>query len=329
MPKGSNSETIQSLRQRINTALREDVELPDHPQQLYRPAWYVLEGNGKRLRPILALLTAQAFGSAVDKAMPAALAIEIFHNFTLVHDDIMDEASERRGRLTVHERWDEGTAILVGDLLLALSYEQLDRVPKSISGTLHPPFHRTVRKLCEGQTLDLVLETRSEATVDDYLEMIDLKTGALLSLSFEIGGYVGNASHAQTSSLASAGSHIGRAFQIRDDLLDLTADDERWGKTVGGDLRAGKKTFLLLTALSRAEGNEKAWFQKIVDNGGLPGEDIPEAKSRMEALGVLDDAREAISYHTDASRGHLDVLPENDASGTLRWLLTQMQRREH
>jgi geranylgeranyl diphosphate synthase type II len=299
------------------------------PAVLYDPVQYVLEGGGKRVRPTLLLLVAEAYGTAVTTALPAALAVEVFHNFTLVHDDIMDEADERRGRPTVHTKWDVGTAILVGDIMMGLSYELLGEVDAAADDALYDVYHPMVEQLCAGQALDASFEGASSVSVDAYLEMIDGKTAALLRTAIELGALIGGAPPDERAELREAGGLVGRAFQIQDDLLDLTAEGDEWGKAVGGDLVVGKKTYLTLRALERAEGDEYDWFARLITDGGLPPEDVPEARSRMERLGVFADARDAVETYSDRAREHLRVLPEGPAATALHWLIDQMEARSH
>jgi geranylgeranyl diphosphate synthase type II len=331
---------VEQLRERVDAALAE-LELREQPALLYEPVRYVLGGGGKRLRPVLLLLTAEAFGADRDEALPAALAVEVFHNFTLVHDDVMDHATERRGQPAVHRRWDTGTALLAGDLLLARAYDLLAEVETADLRVLMRPFRRMVRRLCEGQALDKAFETRTDVSVEDYLDMIDGKTAALLGATLELGGRCGDADADEADALRRAGAALGRAFQIQDDLLDLTADPERWGKPVGGDLREGKKTFLLLRALEcsadgAADEETRALFERAAEEG-LCEEDIDEARRQMDRLGVLDDARRAVARHTGAATDELErALAEAprderraDAAGTIRWLIGRMQKRLH
>jgi geranylgeranyl diphosphate synthase type II len=322
------SSAVEALKESVDVALNV-LHFPEAPERLYAPVQYVLAGQGKRLRPVLLLLAADAFGTPPDEAMPAALAVEVFHNFTLVHDDIMDHADTRRGRPTVHVRWDPDTAILTGDYLMALAYDLLaqsapDRLPR-----LLPAFSRMVTHLCEGQTLDKVFETQDNISVEQYLHMIDRKTGALLHTVLELGGLLGDASESQLEALRQGGANAGRAFQIQDDLLDLVAEHDRWGKTVGGDLIEGKKAFLLLQALERADGDERAWFARILQEGGLPPDDVPEARERMDRLGVLDVARSAVARYSKTAMSALGTLPEHPALDTLRWLIQRLQSRHH
>jgi len=322
---------VGSLREAVDHGLEAHFR-GKSPDLMYAPIRYVFEGGGKRVRPVLLLLVARAYGADLDAAMPAALSVEVFHNFTLVHDDIMDSASERRGRPTVHVQWDEGTAILAGDLMLATAYQLLTSASSSASSAdvrrVLDVYHPMVEKLCVGQRLDTHFETRHDVSVDDYLEMIDGKTAALLSASFELGAILGDAPPDDASALARAGQLVGRAFQIQDDLLDVTADNEDWGKVVGGDLQIGKRTYVTLRAVEAADGDEAEWFAQILD-GGIPAEAVPEARERMRRLGVLDEARQAVEQYTNAAFTKLSVLPDSAATEAIHWLLRRLQARSH
>jgi len=323
------AEQVETLRSLVNEALPELVA-DARPNVLYDPVRYVLDGGGKRLRPVLLLLTADAFGVDTQRALPAALAVEVFHNFTLVHDDIMDHADERRGRATVHLEWDSETAILTGDMLMALSYDLLTQVETPHLVKLLDVYHVMVERLCKGQALDKAFERTDNVSVDDYMRMIDCKTGALLEAVFELGGLIGGAEPPQRAALRKIGRRVGRAFQIQDDLLDLTADDARWGKQVGGDLMEGKKTFLLLRALERSDGDEHDWFARIVTQGGLPASDIAEARSRMADLGIFDEAEAAVDEYTEGAKDQLNTLAhQGQSTETLHWLIDRMRARMH
>jgi geranylgeranyl diphosphate synthase type II len=327
-PAETAADHVSALRARIDEALPALVA-DREPAVLYDPVQYVLDGGGKRVRPTVLLLVAQAFGDTVERVLPAALAVEVFHNFTLVHDDIMDEADERRGRPTVHVKWDVGTAILVGDLMMGLSYDLLGQVKGGDLDALYDVYHPMVERLCTGQALDASFEERDNVSVEAYLEMIDGKTAALLAAAFELGAVLGGAPERAQREVREAGRLAGRAFQVQDDLLDLTADGDEWGKAVGGDLVTGKKTFLTLRALERADGAEYDWFARLITDGGLPPDDVPEARERMQRLGVFEEARTAVSRYTDEARDHLRGLPDTRAADTLHWLLDQMEARSH
>lgn len=324
----SPAERVSTLRSKINDSLS-TVIAGREPTVLYEPVQYVLDGGGKRIRPTILLLVASAFDRSPREGLPAALAIEVFHNFTLVHDDIMDEADERRGRPAVHRKWDVGTAILTGDVMMGLSYDLLGQVDCVPVERLYDVYHPMVEQLCAGQALDASFEGPEEVSVEAYLEMIDGKTAALLSAAFELGAVIGEASDTVQGRLREAGALVGRAFQIQDDLLDLTATKEDWGKAIGGDLVAGKKTYLTLQALERAEGEEYRWFARLLTEDGLPASDVEEARERMERLGVLEEAQTAVADYSSQARDHFQVLPDGPAKASLQWLIRQMEARGH
>lgn len=274
--------------------------VPDRmPAALYEPVQYVLSKGGKRFRPVLVLLMADAFGVDSEEAMPLAMAVELVHEFSLVHDDIMDHADSRRGRPTVHMKYDVDTAILCGDTLLNLATSMIaDARSGDVRDHLKCLTH-AVASLCEGQSLDKQYETASGLQTADYLRMVDLKTGALTAACLELAGIAGGVSNLKRSRLRSAGLAMGRAFQIQDDLLDLVAEDARWGKSIGGDLMEGKKTFLLLEAQARSTESDGGFFGKIHQGAGLDASQIDEARQRMSSLGVLKASRDAIAAHTD------------------------------
>lgn len=319
--------SVSDLAWHVSQALA-GLDLPAEPAGLYDPVRYVLDGGGKRVRPVLVLLTAEAYGGADARrrALPTALAVEVFHNFTLVHDDIMDHAPTRRGRPTIHQRWDEPTAILAGDLLMGLSYDLLARTEGADLARLSRSFSRMVARLCEGQSLDLRFETLDAVSVDDYLDMIDRKTGALLEVSLELGGLVSGADDDALDALRRAGRALGRAFQIQDDLLDLTAEGDGWGKPIGGDLVEGKKAYLSLRALELSEGDDRRWLARAID-GGLPPADVPEARERMDRLGVLDDASQAVARYVAEGEVALAALPDGPAADALRQLVGGLATR--
>ncbi len=288
------------------------------PDALYNSVRYVLRGQGKRLRPVLLLLTAQMYRVRSEQALPAALAVEVSHNWALVHDDIMDQAATRRGRPSVYRRWDINTALLCGDVLMGIAYGQLTHAPASRLPQLLETFTAMVTALCEGQALDMRYETTPLVSTPEYLDMIDLKTGALLAAALEMGAILGEAPPNERAALRRAGMALGRAFQIQDDLLDLVADDGRWGKSVGQDLIDGKKTFLLLEALARATGEDQAFFERIRLQAGCAASDVAEARSRMHRLGVLAFARKNVAHYTRRAIGCLEQLhTQTDALNTV------------
>ena len=304
------------------------LDLPAEPAGLYDPVRYVLGGGGKRVRPALVLLAAQAFGGAEARrrAMPAALGVEVFHNFTLVHDDIMDRAATRRGRATVHERWDLPTAVLAGDLMMGLACSLVARTDGAPLAALLGSHYAMTARLCEGQTLDMAFETRADVAAAEYLDMVDRKTGALLEHALDLGARVGGAAPEAAAALRQSGRALGRAFQIQDDLLDLTADADAWGKPVGADLVEGKRTYLVLLARERAAPDDRAWLAAVLDGGLAPGR-VGHVRERLERLGVLADASAAVDRYTDEGRRGLAALPPGPAADALRTLALGLATR--
>ena len=225
-----------------------------HPPELYDPIRYIMNLGGKRLRPLLTLMAAHLFTDDWQKAVLPALGVEVFHNFTLMHDDIMDQAPIRRGQPTVHEKWNQNIAILSGDVMLVSAYDLLLSVDADKLKLVMARFSRTAAEVCEGQQLDMNFETRWDVTETEYIEMIRLKTSVLLGYALELGGLIAGADAQTTRHLYESGVNIGIGFQLKDDLLDVYGDPAKFGKQVGGDILANKKTFLLIEALERAEG---------------------------------------------------------------------------
>ena len=329
----SPPERLQSLRTVVNenlSALVADRE----PGVLYDPIRYVLDGGGKRIRPVLLLLVADALGTRPPAALPAALSVEVFHNFTLVHDDIMDASDERRGRPTVHTARDRGwgvsTAILTGDMMMGLSYELLTRLDAEFDRwAVQQVFHPMVEQLCRGQALDEALEAEADATVEDYLDMIDGKTVALFAAAFEIGAILGDADREARAALRRAGRDLGRGFQIQDDLIDLTGDRDETGKPVGGDLVNGKKTYVTLKALERAEADRRSWLKTMLDKPTLTASEVDEVRSWMREAGVFDDTEAAYTRYFNDARRALQLLPDTPSTDTLHFVLDYVQERNH
>lgn len=297
------------------------------PHSLYDPVAHVLAGKGKRLRPLLTLLVAEAYGVDGNVAMPGAASVEVFHNFTLVHDDIMDRSDERRGRPTVHVQWGVPAGILAGDYLLAMAYDLLTRLPKAVVNDSLTCFNRMVGLLCEGQALDAEFETTVEVGVEEYLDMISRKTGALLVASLKLGGIIGGADDRDLAELERVGHHLGLAFQIQDDLLDLTADSDTWGKPIGTDLVMGKRAYLLLRAAELESPSGEKWFRNVIERGGLDPSKVAEAKDRMEQLGVLDEAPRVIRDEYQKALEAMRQVSRYDALSSVRRIIEQMQIR--
>ena len=295
--------------------------LPDfsnrEPRGLYEPIAYALAAGGKRIRPQLAILGAQVFGANKKVVMPAAQALEVFHNFTLLHDDVMDHASVRRGRPTVHVKWNENTAILSGDQMLIEAYKCLERLPKDKLPKVLQLFNKMATEVCEGQQYDVDFEHQTDVTLDDYLQMIRLKTAVLLATALHIGAYLAGATKKQQQALYEYGIHIGLAFQIQDDLLDCFGDPATFGKAIGGDIAENKKTFLWLTARD-----------KVGADWSTEGRALEDVLRDYERLGVRQVAEQAIAEHTTAALNCLNNMPVNEATNALILLAQKLRSRK-
>lgn len=248
-----NKEFLAALEEEISR-----LDIGQSPSELYNPIHYLLSLGGKRIRPVLCLLTYSLFKSDWEKQVPAALSVEIFHNFTLMHDDIMDKAPIRRGKQTVHEKWNDNIAILSGDVMLVNAYQYLNKVQGlSLEAFQHllGRLSRIAAEVCEGQQFDMNFESRDDVTVEEYIEMIRLKTSVLIGFSMEMGGLLASVPSSVSDSLYRIGETIGLGFQLKDDLLDVYGDPEKFGKQPGGDILANKKTYLLIKAFEKATGS--------------------------------------------------------------------------
>jgi len=318
----------------INKAI-ESLDWSKEPKGLYEPIAYALASGGKRIRPMLALTAAEVIvngglinGDAIEQTLPAALALEVFHNFTLLHDDVMDKAPMRRGRETVHVKWNENTAILSGDQMLIEAYKLLAQVPADkVQGTLRM-FNDMATGVCEGQQMDVDFEHASQVNIDDYMQMIEKKTSVLLATAMRIGGYIAGASDAQQEALYQFGLHIGLAFQIQDDILDVYGDPKSFGKAIGGDICANKKTILLLTAMQTADAESKAELLQWLMATDRDEEKVAAVTAIFTRLGVREACETLMEEHTSAALAQLDRLPQNGATEQLRELAERLATRK-
>ena len=299
----------------INEALAR-LDWSREPKGLYEPVGYTLAAGGKRLRPTLTLLAAQLFEGVEQKVLPAALALEVFHNFTLLHDDVMDNAQTRRGRECVHRKWNTATAILSGDVMLIEAYRLLEDIEPKYLPAVHRLFTRMAREICEGQQWDMDFEKRKEVTMDEYMQMIRLKTAVLFANALQIGALLADAPQNAQNALYEYGIQLGLAFQIEDDYLDCFGNPATFGKAIGGDIREGKKTWMRVTALSLGMRQSDS-------------RDVDYVLSEYRRLGVDEKARNEISRLTDAAIRHLEHLPQNDATEQLRQLAQRLVQRNN
>lgn len=294
--------------------LEENVHSKE-PASLYDPILYILGLGGKRLRPILTLMAAEAFNKDYKIALDAALSIEIFHNFSLIHDDIMDVAPLRRGQPTVHEKWDINTGILSGDAMLILAYQLFERYDATTFQDLAKLFSKTALEVCEGQQYDMDFETREDVSVEEYLKMIEFKTAVLVAAAMKMGAIVASASKEDQDYIYEFGRLLGIAFQLQDDYLDAFGDSETFGKQIGGDIIENKKTFLFIKAVEFSNDEDKLELQHLFGiNPTDPTDKIETVKHIFQTSGSADATRSEIENYTKQAFAVLDSLsiPENN-----------------
>lgn len=317
------SAPFQELRDAIDGHIDTVMASCPYPTSLYDPIRYVMAIGGKRVRPLLVVLAARSLGRPAESVLDVAVAVELLHNFTLVHDDIMDRDPVRRGHPTIHARWDEGTAILAGDALIGIAYRCLSRLETPRMGELIRAFTDAVVEVCEGQALDKEFEGREGVRLSEYMDMISRKTGRLISMSARIGALAADAEPEAADALEAFGDRIGAAFQIQDDLLDYLSTTEELGKTVGSDLAMHKATYVTLTARERLQGADRRRFDELLAGGG------PDAVGELRALltdgGVLEAGERHVGELVDEAIGHLRrVLPagaEAELAAFADWIL--------
>ena len=290
------------------------IEYPKNPSLLYEPIDYILGLGGKRMRPILVLMSHQLFDKNIEKAISPSLAIEVFHNFTLLHDDIMDKAPLRRGQQTVHEKWNANVAILSGDTMLVQAYQLMADVDKSIVKPTLEVFSKAAIEVCEGQQWDMDFETQQNVSIEDYLKMIEYKTAVLLGAALQIGGITAGASAQQQNHLCEFGRNMGIAFQLKDDLLDAFGNPETFGKQVGGDIMANKKTYLYLKALALASKNQQADLEQYFSTTDTSHQKVEAVKSIFKDLNIHQLTSDLMKEYHVKAMSHLDAIEsENKA----------------
>lgn len=305
-------ETVLSYQEILEEQIK-NLNLPNSPKNLYDPLRYFMTLGGKRTRPTLTLMGCQLFGEPGIKALNAALAVELFHNFTLIHDDIMDDAPLRRGKTTVHEKWNTNIGILSGDVLFVEAYKFLAKNDLAVLPGLIDVFSRTAVEVCEGQQMDMDFESRDDVQIGEYIEMIRLKTSVLLGAALEMGAIVAKASEKDKRHLYNFGMNVGIAFQLQDDYLDLYADPEKFGKQVGGDVITNKKTFLLLKAFELANDAQlKELSAMLVEKDSV--KKVAIAKALFVEIGVDKLAKNLMyDYYHKAKKEMASIdLPEED-----------------
>ncbi len=320
-------------RKKIEVKLKESLQYRE-PKTLYSPSSYIIQSGGKRLRPLLVLFSAKAVGGKYSQAYNAAVAVELLHNFTLVHDDIMDNADKRRNKLTLHKKYDLSTAILSGDSLLAVAYEYLlkgsptgRRTESGNTKKIINSFTKGLIEVCEGQSLDKDFELKKNVSINDYLIMIKKKTAAMIEMCCNIGGLIGGGSQKEINALSNFGKNIGIAFQIQDDLLDIVGNENEFGKFVGGDLIEGKKTYLFLTALNKSKGSDRIDLLKVIKNKGVKRSQISKYKSLYEKLNVIEESKAEIAKYTGRALSSIKHLKNKNDRDIFIWLADSLIKR--
>jgi len=296
----------------------EAYEFGKHPSELYEPIRYILNIGGKRIRPLLTLLAYSLYKDDTSKAVLPSLSVEVFHNFTLMHDDIMDNAPLRRGQTTVHEKWNPNLAILSGDVMLVKAYEMLASVEDQYLRSSLFLFNKVATEVCEGQQLDMNFEKRDNVSIEEYIEMIRLKTAVLLGFSLKLGGLLAGASEQDQERLRLIGESIGIGFQLKDDLLDVYGDQAKFGKQVGGDILANKKTFLLLTALANASKIQSDDIYSLLK--GADPQKVEKMTSLYDNLNVRNITEAKIFTYF---RGGFDLLNQLEVSESKKYQLEE------
>lgn len=287
-----------------------DMPLPQTPAALYEPVRYVLSLGGKRIRPVLTLMATELFEGSIEEALNPAIGLEVFHNFTLVHDDIMDEAAMRRGHPTVHYQWNTNNAILSGDLMHVIANDYMTQVRDDVLREVLDVYHRMARRVCEGQQEDMDFEEQHGLTLRDYLEMIRLKTANLLATALQLGGVIGRTDEEAKLQIRDFGFNLGMAFQIQDDLLDAYGQAEEFGKQIGGDILAGKRTFLYLKAMDLATPHEQTSLKDLIQDRQMqPTEKIRAVKRLFTSLGVPEATEAYREEYYQAAMANMAKIP--------------------
>ena len=309
----------------------ESLEIEKSPANLYDPITYILELGGKRLRPLMALLSFDLFRDNTEKALDPSAGIEVFHNFTLMHDDIMDEAPIRRGKPTVHVKWDPNIAILSGDVMLVKAYELIMRVEDTKLRKVLDAFNACAKAVCEGQQIDMDFQSKEDVKESEYIEMIRLKTAVLLGFSMELGAIIGGASDKQINALKEFGENLGIGFQLKDDILDVYGDHEKFGKLVGGDIIANKKTFLWIEAWKNADLDTRKRFESLVAKKSFdPNKKIEEVTAIYDSLNVKTMSENMMNSYFDKAINILNELDvQNEKKQMLLSFSEQLIARDH
>ncbi len=308
-----------------------ELNLPNAPKQLYEPITYTMEQKGKRIRPVFTLLACSMFSDDVSSAVKTAVGMEVFHNFTLLHDDIMDNADIRRGQPTVHKKWNANTAILSGDTMLIEAYKLISSAPTNVLKPVLDTFSQTAVEVCEGQMYDMDFETQQNVSIDEYLEMIRLKTSVLIAGALKIGAIIGGADQEDTDNIYQFGVNLGIAFQLIDDYLDAYSDPKVFGKQTGGDIIENKKTYLLISAMNNANTEQKEQLNYWINKTDFDEkEKISSVKNIYNELNIKELTLQKAKEYSEKALEFLDkVKSEKEGKEVLRQIGIQLLEREY
>ena len=321
--------TFNEYLERVNNAIKA-IPYPEQPSHLYEPITYTMDLGGKRLRPVLVLMACDAVGGDINRAIKPAIGLEMFHNFTLLHDDVMDKADIRRGKPTVHVKWDDNTAILSGDAMLTMATQLIAQAPADVMPQVMDLYNRTAMEIYEGQQYDVDFEKRNDVTVDEYLEMIRLKTSVLLGCACKMGALIGGADEATAQLFYKVGENLGLAFQLQDDMLDVWGDEATFGKAIGGDIMNNKKTFLLINAMQRATSDHKVelslWLSTPNASRAVK---VPAVTAIYDALNLRSLSLDAINRYNDEALEALSKIAISDeARSEFANFITRLVKRD-
>ena len=321
--------TFNEYLERVNNAIKA-IPYPEQPSHLYEPITYTMDLGGKRLRPVLVLMACEAVGGDINRALTPAIGLEMFHNFTLLHDDVMDKADIRRGKPTVHVKWDDNTAILSGDAMLTMATQLIAQAPADVMPQVMDLYNRTAMEIYEGQQYDVDFEKRNDVTVDEYLEMIRLKTSVLVGCACKMGALIGGADEATAQLFYKVGENLGLAFQLQDDMLDVWGDEATFGKAIGGDIMNNKKTFLLINAMQRATGDHKVelslWLSTPNASRAVK---VPAVTAIYDALDLRSLSLDAINRYNDEALNALNKIAISDeARSEFANFITRLVKRD-
>lgn len=316
--------TFEQLKSLIDKEI-ENINLPQQPQNFYQPVKYILSFGGKRIRPVFTLMACDMFGGDIALAVKPAIGLEIFHNFTLLHDDIMDNSSLRRGKQTVNKKWNDNIAILSGDGMAFIASQYIFAAPTNVVSQVGDVYFKTALEVCEGQQYDMDFETRSNVSENEYVEMIRLKTAVLPAACLKIGAIIAGVDNEVADKLYQAGINIGLAFQLQDDMLDVYSDEKTLGKPIGGDIEENKKTFMLISAINRYGDKEK--FLEIINNKSLSRQQKYDiVREIYDKLGIRRLAQEKIDFYFNNTYNIIDTLDANTTE--LRKFIDKIYKRD-